>query len=79
MNAFITRVSKTTIDSAHPYCVQRFTGDHAKNVKHDDLWEIIFAGTEAECQLFTINAHHAIDPNMANATVVSNPKRIIEP
>lgn len=75
---FLTRIQATIDGSAHPWCVQVFKGENAKNYSHDDLWEIIFAGQRAECELFTINAHHAITPDMATATTITNPKRIIE-
>lgn len=76
---FLTRIQPTTEGSAHRFVVQVFDGVNINNRGQDDQWKIIFAGTEDECKRFTINAHHAITPNMANAEVVLKPKRIMEP
>jgi hypothetical protein len=75
---FLSRVQACTNESPLPFCVQVYKGEDTTNYRHDDLWEIVFAGQKKECDLFQANMHHAIEPNMANAEVVTNPKRVIE-
>lgn len=76
---FLSRVINTVIGGSHPFVVQIFKGESVKNARDDDLWEIVFAGTQEECKRYEINMHHSINPDMATATTVYNPKRIIEP
>jgi hypothetical protein len=50
------------------YSVQVYRGVHntKEDVSNPANWEIIYIGTEHDCERFSANMHHAIDPNMAD-------------
>jgi hypothetical protein len=69
-SVFLSRIIDTTDKRK---CVQVFDGRSGQE-GDDRRWKITYVGTMQECEAFTANLHHAIDPNMATAQI--DPARV---
>lgn len=74
---FITRIMPL---GGELFGVQSYKGKDHKGAEDPSRWENHFLGTQAECEKYSANLHHAINPNMLEAFDTSKDvKRIIEP